>query len=692
VASAGGNLVDLETLEEVVQLNTESIEGAVREALAANVLSRHPRGIAFRHALLRDAVYDDLLPTEKKRLHAQYFQVLTRRLGAATVEVDRWRIGADLAAHAAATGDVGAAVRAHVVAARAARALGLRADAAAHYEAALASWDDAPVAARPADVAKPDLARLAADCRTNLGQPEPVERLLREAIALVDDETDPLVASRVYATAATLNQYLSDVHDDEAAARALELAGLTPSVERAEALTAMAHVADRHRQFRQVLEHVRVAREVAVQVGATSLLHRLRTLESFAQWDLGHCGEGIESMREASALARGAGDPLMALEDQTYLAGMSLLLGHTDHTIETVASARAEARRLGILTVPVQGTVDDIYALIYSGRLDEAKSLLNDLRNHGLVEFRIPEISCELELALGDLNQAARHDERATGESGDAPFVLHEQSVVRRSALLGARGDFDSQAHWALRFVTESVDPTDSVLVHPIAAYVCLSAIAGAAAQHSSPARDAMLLELRTRGYHSLARARSDPAETWTASWYGIYLSLAEGFAAQLEGRYSIPSWIEASERAERIGAYLALQPRLALAAEQLRTGDRSSGKEQLVAVWHDARTMGALGYLGRAETVATHHRVALPEHDDTAGPLNRLTPREREVLALLAQGSSDKDIAHTLVISPRTASIHVGNILSKLQTPNRGAAAALARELVVRSSPKSQG
>ena len=63
-------------------------------------------------------------------------------------------------------------------------------------------------------------------------------------------------------------------------------------------------------------------------------------------------------------------------------------------------------------------------------------------------------------------------------------------------------------------------------------------------------------------------------------------------------------------------------------------------------------------------------------------GPLHRLTAREREVLVLLADGATDREIAATLVISPRTASIHVGNILAKLDVPNRGAAAALARDL----------
>jgi DNA-binding CsgD family transcriptional regulator len=137
-------------------------------------------------------------------------------------------------------------------------------------------------------------------------------------------------------------------------------------------------------------------------------------------------------------------------------------------------------------------------------------------------------------------------------------------------------------------------------------------------------------------------------------------------------------------QRAAGIGAYVALQPRLELAAEHLRAGDRATGKEQLVAVWEDARAMGAGWYERQAAALATRNRVPLPGEDVAGGPLHRLTPREREVLALLANGATDKDVAATLVISPRTASIHVGNILAKLQVPNRGAAAKLARDFGV--------
>ena len=62
--------------------------------------------------------------------------------------------------------------------------------------------------------------------------------------------------------------------------------------------------------------------------------------------------------------------------------------------------------------------------------------------------------------------------------------------------------------------------------------------------------------------------------------------------------------------------------------------------------------------------------------------PLAALTPRERDVLALIAEGRTDRQIAEALFISPRTVAMHVSSILAKLGVTNRGEAAAVAHRL----------
>ncbi len=61
------------------------------------------------------------------------------------------------------------------------------------------------------------------------------------------------------------------------------------------------------------------------------------------------------------------------------------------------------------------------------------------------------------------------------------------------------------------------------------------------------------------------------------------------------------------------------------------------------------------------------------------ADPIARLTPREREVLTLVAQGLSDAAIAERLVVSPHTVHRHVANVRTKLRLPSRAAAVAYA-------------
>ena len=69
----------------------------------------------------------------------------------------------------------------------------------------------------------------------------------------------------------------------------------------------------------------------------------------------------------------------------------------------------------------------------------------------------------------------------------------------------------------------------------------------------------------------------------------------------------------------------------------------------------------------------------ALNELGADRPPLPVLTPREREVLTLLAQGLTNRQLAEKLVVSEHTVHRHVTNILRKLDAPSRAAAAALA-------------
>ena len=99
VAAVAGRRVPHDMLADVVGFAPDRLDIALRDAVDSNVLQFTPsgRGYTFRHALLGEAVYDDLLPGERVRLHAAYAAVLAGR-------PDRSR--AELARHALASHDL----------------------------------------------------------------------------------------------------------------------------------------------------------------------------------------------------------------------------------------------------------------------------------------------------------------------------------------------------------------------------------------------------------------------------------------------------------------------------------------------------------------------------------------------------------------------------------------------------------
>jgi DNA-binding NarL/FixJ family response regulator len=100
------------------------------------------------------------------------------------------------------------------------------------------------------------------------------------------------------------------------------------------------------------------------------------------------------------------------------------------------------------------------------------------------------------------------------------------------------------------------------------------------------------------------------------------------------------------------------------------------------------ATRIGARPLLREVELLAQRARLDLaPEEvsSEESEPLKDtlgLTPREAEVLRLVARGYTNREIAATLVISEKTAGVHVSHILRKLDAPNRREAAAIAHRL----------
>jgi DNA-binding NarL/FixJ family response regulator len=143
---------------------------------------------------------------------------------------------------------------------------------------------------------------------------------------------------------------------------------------------------------------------------------------------------------------------------------------------------------------------------------------------------------------------------------------------------------------------------------------------------------------------------------------------------------------------------YESARTRWRLAEALAESGSRDEAASELIAARDVATSLGARPLLAAIEDLARRARLTLGgdpvHHAASATPaypapdnsessrIASLTEREREVLDLLAEGRSNREIATALFIAPKTASVHVSNILGKLRASSRTEAAAIARRV----------
>jgi DNA-binding NarL/FixJ family response regulator len=218
------------------------------------------------------------------------------------------------------------------------------------------------------------------------------------------------------------------------------------------------------------------------------------------------------------------------------------------------------------------------------------------------------------------------------------------QALAELAALARARRDADAVRHWLAR------------------AQKLIAAARRAAAEASAVTPNAA-------GWHALSEAEYQRARGVTR---------AELWSA------AAPAW----DRLERppLAAYCRWREAEALVAAG---ASRATAGGPLRLAHAVALRIGASPLLREIELLAQRARLDLtpPEPEphlrmQSRGAILGLTPREAEVLTLLARGYTDREIAAALAISVKTASVHVSHILRKLGVPNRHEAAAIAHRL----------
>jgi DNA-binding NarL/FixJ family response regulator/tetratricopeptide (TPR) repeat protein len=656
----------------------ESLRAAVEHGVL--VADQATGSFRFRHALLAEAIYATILPGEREEIHGRLAEELAGSGAAAPAE---------LAPHWAAAGRSSEALAASVDAAREADAVFGLAEAFAHLERALALWEAVPDAAELAGLDLAALCAWAADRASQVGASTRAVELAERAIELVGADD----SHRVAVLHVRRGEYLYEIGSNDAALAALERAvelvpAEPPSPERAYALASLAGglmVAWRHAESLAIGEQ---ALALARAVGAGEAEVRAVTVIGMDLAYLGRTEEGLAYLREALQLAEEIGDHWGLERVYINFTDALTMLGRPREAAELGQAGLEAMRRYGIDSPLIVS--NRVEALLASGEWDEADRLsAAALRGMGSsFPYALLIVRALVETERGELDAAGAH-------LGAANATLRED---RGWGLYDAW--LADLAVWERRWAdaAASIEKALAYARRPEAAQICVQVCAKGLRVHAElaalarAARDAEALRERlARAEELVTVARSAAAEASritpnAAGW------LARGEAEYLRARGEArpEAWAEAAETWDRLespplAAYCRWREAEALVAAG---ASRTEANTPLREAYAAASRLGARPLLRELELLAERARLdpttpadQRDETDELKEALG-LTPREAEVLTLVARGLTNREIAHELVISVKTAGVHVSHILRKLDAPNRREAAAIAHRL----------
>ena len=687
VVSASTRPVDHRIISTVSGFSDDVISRAFREAHEQQVLTFDPdQRHVFRHSLIREAIYDELLPDERERLHASFAGALE----GADPEAPDPLSAIDVAYHWYASGDAAHALPAAVKAAEVAeRAHGV-AEAQSAYERALELWNKAPreVTERFDRI---DILCRAGDCASLAEQGRRALSWFDTALSEVDEATDPLWAGRIRARRG--HCLLWHMGDNSAAFeefdRAAELLiAVDPSPEQARSLADIAienaingHVQKAARYSLHALDSARLAQSKE-QEGAilnalgtvtgiagdvipavTFLSEALKFLTETGGHEVGVCYSNLSvagwlDLEDGVRIAREGAEYVRRTDGENHsyrfllcnAAEFLVLLGRWDEVEEIVAdvlrfdtSASVEAFAC-ILAVEVA---------VSRGRFEEAHELLTRAREPtaglDLISYWAPQAAAEAELLLWE-----RDPETASSLASRAATVAYSGQVEYSIPLMAL----------GVRAETELADRA--------------RAAKDAAAEWDAVQRASVLVD-----------SAQTAAGLNTGRFVTAYAALCEAEFSRVVARPRPEAFAAAAARFEEIGvpywtAYARYREAEALIASP---GGRERAADVLRSSHAIADDLSAAPLRTEIEMLARRARIDVAA--GSAGPTEPmaesttdgygLTSREVEVLRLVAEGKTNPEIAAELFISKKTASVHVSHILAKLGVASRVEAAGIA-------------
>ncbi|MGW2934877.1 helix-turn-helix transcriptional regulator [Streptomyces sp. NPDC001156] len=705
IVAEGGSTVEYRLLAAVTRLAEDDLIEALRAAVGANILLATPDGdgYRFRHSLVREAVSDDLLPGERSRLNRRYAEAL---------EADPTLVPADqraprLASYWYHAHDAAKALPAVLDAAVVARRRHAHAEQLGLLERAMELWDMAPdavrAALRPLDHAEVyppcgcdpattplrylDLMAEAAVAGRLCGERERALKITRRALRLLEPEKDPLRTAWFWVQRSRLVQNTARGDGREELATAQELVrGLPPSEVHAEVLAAVANWSMVHVPGAEALSAAERAVEYAHIVGARDIELGARLTLGGLLVDAGDIDAGLAQMYEVKEQAADLGNTSLAGRVHVNLPSHLEGIGRSREAVEILREGLDLTRKLGLTDSEAWAWANLGESLYSVGRWDEAAEAA--LASERIGQSAIPRgfraaIHTHLAVARGDLAEAERQLSAARAFFGNRDRLPQHELPLLRAAIGIAAGEgrLDEARAVLDDALRAGFPPGTQRHAWPLLLAAATAEADALGLPSAEPGRAAVLARIR-----DAAKALTTNVPLWRAHERWVRAELLRA-----ESRAQPHDWSEAVTAFEALGRpYELARVRHRLAESLLASGDGEDGRARAAELLRLAGAVAEhLGARPLAEEVALlsrRARLTLTGADRPAAlhPAESLglTNRERDVLRLVAAGRSNRQIAEQLFISPKTASVHVSNILAKLGVSGRGEAAAVAHRL----------
>ena len=691
---AAGRRLDESLLADASGMDATRLRAALRETVASHIVAAGEDGFyRFRHALLREVVHDDLLPGEHADLHLALARALERR---AEGQGYGAFVTAGIAHHYFVAGEQAHALEASVRAADAADAVHAHGEAAALLERAIELWDRVRDAERLAGTDRVGLLRWAASERRAEGDFMRAETLAERALDLLDEEAEPHQAAALLEILARSRWSLNRGNDAvETITRGLALLPEGDrSRERARLLGFFAKVRMLQGRYQETLELADLAIDAAE--GDTLAEGRARNARGIALAAMGDVEGGAAELRRAVEIAREREN--IGELDSAYgnLADALHMGGRTREGLAIVEEGQRVISELAQTVEWLNVVIAEFNWALGNWQVAEAAMPASERRTGGARElFPLLQRSA-MALAYGDEDTARDRLERAASivaESTEPQFIgvwgaLAAELRVREGDIDGARDVVESSLD-RIEFCTE-----DAGRIVRLAA-VGVRVEAEAAQRYrdlgEDPSRAVSNGEMMLARVRAAAEGERPVERAWLAS--------AEGHMSRVEGRSDPELWSAAAEAWNLIERpYEVALCHWRRADAQVARGEREEAAVTAATALAEAHRLGALWLESELEGLVARARLRLERDGNGAAPKPAaaaeddpfgLTPRERQVLALLAEGMTNREIGETLFMAEKTASVHVSRILSKLDVRSRTQAAALAHRLGLEREPR---